>query len=146
MTDAITRFAAEHRWLSNFAPAPVLLDGVLYPTTEHAYQAAKTLDFDEREAVLTCETPGRAKRMGRKVTVRDDWDSVKEEIMLDLTRQKYALPEYKERLLATGEMEIVEGNTWGDTFWGVCNGVGENKLGRILMRVRAEIREKNQCG
>jgi len=140
MCRVIDSFSGDFRWLSNFAPAPVMLDGVEYPTTEHAYQAAKTTDDAEREAVRQCATPGRAKRMGREITMRFDWDDVKEAVMLDLTRQKYALPEYRERLLATGEREIVEGNTWGDTFWGVCNGVGKNKLGRILMQVRDEIR------
>lgn len=140
MCSPIDSFSGDFRWLSNFAEAPVMLDGWEYPTTEHAYQAAKTVDFNEREAVLACETPGRAKRMGRKITMRPDWDEVKEAVMLDLTRQKYTLPEYRERLLATGNREIVEGNTWGDTFWGVCKGVGKNKLGRILMQVRDEIR------
>jgi len=140
MCRVIDSFSGDFRWLSNFAPAPVMLDGVEYPTTEHAYQAAKTTDDAEREAVRQCATPGRAKRMGREITMRFDWDDVKEAVMLDLTRQKYALPEYRERLLATGEREIVEGNTWGDTFWGVCNGVGKIKLGRILMQVRDEIR------
>jgi len=140
MPGPIDSFSGDFRWLSNFAEAPVVHDGVEYPTTEHAYQAAKTTDWAERDAIHQCATPGRAKRMGREITMRPDWDDVKEAVMLDLTRQKYALPEYRERLLATGDREIVEGNTWGDTFWGVCNGVGENKLGRILMRVRDEIR------
>jgi len=140
MCAPIDSFSGDFRWLSNFAEAPVVLDGVEYPTTEHAYQAAKTTDCAERDAILRCATPGRAKRMGQEITMRWDWDDVKEAVMLDLTRQKYTLPEYRKWLLATGDREIVEGNTWGDTFWGVCNGVGENKLGRILMQVRDEIR------
>ena len=141
MSTPIDSFSGEFGWLSNFAPAPVVLDGVSYPTTEHAYQAAKTMDPAERAAIRACETPGRAKRMGRKVTMCVNWEAVKEAVMLDLTRQKYAHPHYRSRLLATGDREIVEGNTWGDTFWGVCKGEGQNKLGRILMRVREEIRE-----
>lgn len=141
MSDPIVSFAGEYRWLSNFEPAPVVFEGVEYPSTEHAYQAAKTTDAAEREAIRACETPGRAKRMGRKITIRRGWDGMKVAVMLDLTRQKYALPDYRELLLATGEREIVEGNTWGDTFWGVCRGEGRNHLGRVLMRVRRELQE-----
>ncbi len=141
MEPPIVRFKGEHRWLSNFAPVTVTLDGVRYPSVEHAYQAAKTLDPEERAAVRACESPGRAKRMGKRVTMRDDWAEVREATMLALTRQKYAQHEYRARLLATGQRELVEGNTWGDTFWGVCEGVGDNRLGRILTRVRAELRE-----
>jgi ribA/ribD-fused uncharacterized protein len=137
----IESFAGEFRWLSNFEPVSVTLDGVEYPSTEHAYQAAKTTDPAERKTVRACETPGRAKRAGRKLTMRHGFDGMKVAVMLDLTRQKYTDPELRERLLATGEREIVEGNTWGDTFWGVCRGEGRNHLGRILMRVRREIRE-----
>jgi len=74
--------------------------------------------------------------------MRADWGEVRETVMLDLTRKKYALPEYRARLLATQQCEIIEGNTWGDQFWGVSRGKGQNKLGRILMQVREEIRAR----
>ena len=134
----ITSFQGEFRWLSNFAPVEVVFDGESYSSTEHAYQAAKTLDPEERKLVQSQPTPGQAKRMGRQITVRKDWLEVKENVMLDLTRQKYAQEPYRSKLRATGDCEIEAGNTWGDTFWGVCRGRGQNKLGQILMRIRSE--------
>jgi ribA/ribD-fused uncharacterized protein len=138
----ITSFRGEFRWLSNFVPVVVQLDGLVYPSTEHAYQAAKTLDFAERTRIRTMETPGQAKRAGRLVTERPDWLLVKEVVMLDLTRQKYASEPYRGLLLATGHCEIEEGNTRGDVFWGVCRGKGQNKLGQIIMQVRQEQQEQ----
>ena len=134
------KFRGEHRWLSNFAPVNVKFEGVTYRSTEHAYQAAKTLDLLEREQIHACATPGKAKRLSRTLTLRSDWESVKARVMLDLTRQKYRKPEYRRKLLQTGDYQIVEGNTWGDTYWGVCRGKGENRLGKIIMQVREEIR------
>jgi len=135
----IEAFDGETRWLSNFAPCNVVLDGRVYPSTENGYQAAKTTDLGEREQFQSI-TPGKAKKAGKAVTLRPDWNEVKLLVMEDLNRQKYALCDYREKLLATGDMDIQEGNHWGDTFWGVCNGVGENHLGKIIMRLRAEIK------
>ncbi len=136
----ISHFTGEFRWLSNFYPAAVWFEGMLYPTVEHAYQAAKTLDRVEREMVLACETAGRAKRAGRKLTLRADWEDIKLAVMEALLRQKFAQADLAEWLLATGEEPIEEGNNWGDRFWGVCKGEGQNHLGRILMKIRAELR------
>jgi hypothetical protein len=135
----IASFQGAHRWLSNFAPVSVQLDGACYPSTEHAYQAAKTLDLAERANIQALASPGSAKRASRQLTERPDWAEVKECVMLGLTRQKYAQEPYRSQLLATGQREIVEGNTWGDVFWGVCRGKGQNKLGQIIMQVRREI-------
>lgn len=140
MSSAITDFRGPYRWLSNFQLVDVCLDGVVYSTTEHAYQAAKTLDLAERDKVRSAETPGKAKRLGQAVALRPDWDAVRIEVMLDLQRQKYAQGDLRAKLLDTGDAELVEGNTWGDRFWGVCDGKGLNWLGRLLMQVRAEIR------
>lgn len=140
MSKVIERFRGEHRWLSNFAPAEIEFQGKLYPTTEHAYQAAKTVIETEREQVRCCQHPGQAKRLARKLTLREDWFDIRDEVMLHVTRLKYARPEYRARLLATGDAEIIEGNTWGDTYWGVCRGRGENRLGKIIMQVRDELR------
>jgi len=134
----INSFRGKNRFLSNFWPAPVTLDGVEYPSTENAYQAAKTLDLECRKVFETCSS-GDAKKLGRQLTVRDDWKNISLGIMLDLNRQKFQDEELKAKLKATGDQELVEGNTWGDTFWGVCNGVGENHLGKILMQVRKEV-------
>jgi ribA/ribD-fused uncharacterized protein len=138
----IDRFDGEHAFLSNFWPSPIVLDGIIYPTVEHAFQAAKAVDWLERERIAALPTPGAAKRAGRLVTIRPDWERVKVGIMEDLVRRKFADPELTGMLLATGAEELVEGNTWNDRFWGVCRGVGCNELGKILMRVRADLRAK----
>ncbi len=137
---AIKEFQGEHRFLSNFWPAEVELDGIKYPTIEHAYQAAKTLDEERRKVIQAQTTPGEAKRAGRKVKIRPDWEDVKIGIMLDLVRQKFTNNvKLRNRLLATGDEELIEGNTWGDTFWGRCKGIGQNNLGKILMKIRKEL-------
>ena len=133
-------FRGDAAFLSNFCLAQVFHDGIDYPTTEHAFQAAKTLDFHQRYEISKIETPGQAKRAGRKVQLRPDWEQVKNRIMWELTVLKFTNhPNLKKLLLATGNAELIEGNTWGDTYWGVCNGVGENHLGFILARVRANL-------
>lgn len=137
----IERFDGEYSFLSNFSLHPVWWDDWRWLTAEHAYQGAKTFDHDERTVILTRPTPGQAKRAGRKVTLRPDWEQVKLQIMYDVVLQKFKLNwKARQDLLATGVEGLVEGNHWGDTFWGQCNGVGENHLGRILMRVREELR------
>jgi ribA/ribD-fused uncharacterized protein len=139
----ITAFAGEYRFLSNFYPAAVDLDGSTYPTVEHAYQAAKSLEPSTQAKVKRAPRPGDAKRLGRQIRLRPDWEDVKVGIMRDLVRQKFTShPDLRARLLATGDAELVEGNYWHDTFWGQCPvGTGFNHLGRILMEVRAELRE-----
>lgn len=139
----ISRFMGETRWLSNFEYATVEFENELYLTTEHAYQAAKTLNQSQRKAIRDEISPSVAKKMGRKVTIRDDWESVKLQIMYDLNLQKFSKhPELQKLLLNTGDALLEEGNNWGDTYWGVVDGKGENHLGKILMKVRAEIRKK----
>lgn len=130
-----------YKFLSNFFPVTILLDGRHYSSVEHAYQAAKTDNPAERYKIQCAETPGQAKRLGRNVTMRGDWDKVKLQVMLDLLHQKFKEPYLAKLLLETGDAELVEGNNWGDTFWGKCNGRGENHLGKLLMQVRQEIRE-----
>lgn len=140
---AIDRFVNEYRFLSNFFPAKVKLDGVEYHSVEHAYQAAKTLDPNER-AQFKCWDAAVAKKRGRTVTLRPDWDQVKYNIMLNLVSQKFEDKSMWARLVATGNEELIEGNHWHDTYWGRCTcakhqGKGENKLGQILMAKRAEL-------
>ncbi len=142
---AITDFRGPYRWLSNFQQVDVCLDGVVYPTTEHAYQAAKTLDRVKRDEIRRAETPGKAKRLGQLVALRPDWETVRVDIMLDLQRQKFAHGELRAQLLDTQDAELVEGNTWGDRFWGVCDGRGLNWLGRLLMQVRNELRSSTSA-
>jgi len=138
----IDKFQGDCRWLSNFYPVEVKLDGVTYKTVEHAYQAAKTHDWIERKSILLAETPGRAKRLGRSVTLREDWNEVKLSIMRDLIAQKFRDPILRKLLLVTGQEELIEGNYWGDRFWGVCGGTGMNHLGKIIMAERDRIRRR----
>lgn len=133
----INQFKDEYRWLSNFEPCDVQFDGITYPSVEHAYQAAKTIDLAERELLLPL-TAGQAKRYGRKITMRPDWDDIKVAVMKNLLQQKFAIKPYKDLLRATGAQEILEGNNWGDVFWGVNlqNNKGANQLGRLIMSIR----------
>jgi N-glycosidase YbiA len=136
----IAGFFKQYRFLSNFVPAQVEFEGKAYPSVEHAYQAAKTLDLVAREAFSDQRLEARdAKRLGKKLTVRSNWEKAKPFVMLDLVRQKFKTLEYKEWLIATSPHELVEENWWGDRYWGVCGGTGENRLGKILMQVRAEL-------
>ncbi len=136
----IDSFDGEWSFLSNFHPSEVHFDGDLYPTVEHAFQAAKTTDPTERAAIRAATTPGRAKRAGRRVALRPGWDDMRIDVMAGLLREKFSDPTLAAALDATGDAELIEGNTWGDTFWGVCRGVGTNHLGRLLMQIRDERR------
>jgi ribA/ribD-fused uncharacterized protein len=142
----ILEFQGQYRWLSNFAPCVVQWGGINYPSVEHAYQAAKLADdhanLRKRLEVLPM-TAGQAKRWGRSIEIRADWERIKVDVMLNLLRQKFSTAAYKQRLLDTGNCLIQEGNWWGDTFWGVCRGKGENRLGFLIMQVRDELRNKN---
>ena len=138
----IDSFRGEYRFLSNFYPAAVELYGETYPTVEHAYQAAKTNDPAARERIRWAQRPGDAKRLGQSVQIRSDWESVKVDVMRGLLVKKFSDRRLADMLLKTGDEELVEGNYWGDRFWGVCGGDGDNWLGRLLMEVRRELRGK----
>lgn len=139
----ILRFTGEYRFLSNFYPAEVELDGLTYSSTEHAYQAAKTNDPAQRRKIRESQKAGDAKRLGKQVDMRKDWEQIKYSVMEDLVRQKFTKHKsLQEKLLATGDALLVEQNDWGDVIWGVCNGKGTNWLGKILMSVRNELRNK----
>lgn len=138
---SILGFFKEYRFLSNFHLAVVKLDGLEYASTEHAYQAAKTLNLEEREAIRLSTKPAEAKKLGQKVTMREDWEQVKNSVMKDVVRQKFSdHQDLKEQLLATGDAYLEETNHWGDVYWGVCKDKGQNWLGKILMEVREELR------
>jgi len=142
MTEKIDRFMNEFAFLSNFYEADVDYEGITWRTAEHAYQAMKTLDTNQRLNIQEIYMPGDAKHYGRAVTMRIDWDDVKLDIMEDIVRCKFQQkPELQERLLCTEDTPIEEGNTWKDTYWGICafTGVGENHLGKILMNIRKEL-------
>ncbi|MCY4013451.1 MAG: NADAR family protein [Gammaproteobacteria bacterium] len=136
----IDRFIGEYAFLSNFHRASFAWAGVEWTTAEHAFQASKTLDDEQRERVRIARSPGAAKRLGRRVDLRPDWEDVKDDLMLEVLEAKYAVPELRAGLLATGDAVLIEGNTWGDRYWGVCDGRGRNQLGVTLMRIREYIR------
>jgi ribA/ribD-fused uncharacterized protein len=133
---AVDSFTGEYRWLSNFHLSPIMFAGRVYPSVENAYQAAK-FNPDQREEFSTC-SPAVAKRLGASGVLRPNWNAEKVEIMRRLIRQKFSDGRYERVLLcATGNVELIEGNTWGDKFWGVCDGAGKNILGEILMEIRS---------
>ncbi len=136
----IDNFGGKYSFLSNFYPSQVEWEDDLYPTVEHAFQAAKTGDPVERAYVREADTPGKAKRRGRKVTLREDWHTYRLVVMEQLLRDKFTRhPELGKKLLATVPAQLVEGNTWKDMYWGVYKGRGQNHLGRLLMQVREDI-------
>lgn len=144
VSDPIDSFSGEYRWLSNFYPVVVILDGVRYPSVEHAYQAAKA-DGLLRNQFVNC-TAGQAKRLGRSIQLRSDWSVQRQHVMVNLIVQKFnGHNDLSSWLVNTGDRPIIEGNTWGDTYWGVCNGVGQNNLGKILMARRTQLIERLLC-
>ena len=138
----INQFDKEWAFLSNFYPREIEFEGIIYPTNEHFFQAMKTLDINERKAIANASTPGLAKKMGRSVSLRPDWEDIKDDVMLEGLYRKFADDELADWLLDTGDEELVEGNWWHDRYWGVCDGVGQNKLGKLLMKVRSEIKKE----
>lgn len=138
----INQFRDEYDFLSNFYEAPVTWEELTYPHAEAAFQAAKVLTLEER-LPFTGLSPTQAKHRGRRVALRPDWEEVKTQVMEEVVRAKFTQnPDLAARLIATGDAELVEGNTWNDTCWGVSlrTGRGQNRLGRILMQVRSELK------
>lgn len=137
----IDSFRDEYAFLSNFYPVQVIgMDGFAYPTVEHAFQAAKTDVPEEQRYIRAAATTSIAKRRGRVVTLRRGWDDMRLDVMRELLANKFRThPKLRAQLLDTRGQMLVEGNRWGDTYWGVCRGVGYNHLGRLLMKLRAEL-------
>lgn len=134
---SVFTFEGVNRYLSNFYPSKVWLNGHEFPTVENAYQYAKAKD-DSRVEEFINSSPGAVKRLGRKIEVREDWEEIKMAVMRELLSQKFGSGSMRERLLGTFPGALIEGNHWNDQFWGVCNGVGQNHLGRLLMEIRYE--------
>lgn len=135
----IQRFSGVYRFLSNFYPCEVKYRKRVYPSAEHAFQAMKTLDPDMRRRIAALATAQDAKKAGRDLTLRSDWEDIKLEEMASILRVKFADPVLRNHLLETAPAELIEGNWWGDTFWGVCDGRGENHLGKLLMELRTKL-------
>lgn len=140
----INSFRDEYYFLSNFYNTPVIYGGIQYQNNEAAFQAQKVLSDDIKKEFSNLP-PNLAKRKGRKVPLRSDWEEVKFGIMHDICKCKFTQNEdLKEKLLSTGDEYLEEGNTWGDRIWGTVNGKGQNHLGKILMDVREELKP-NKC-
>lgn len=136
----IDNFRDKYAFLSNFYQTPIWVDGECYPSVEHAFQAAKTHNQGDKKAIREAYTASTAKKIGRSVTLRDDWEAVKDGVMFELLCAKFSSERWlADMLVETGSERLVEGNHWNDTYWGVCNGVGQNKLGELLMLVRSLI-------
>ncbi len=140
MTNKISRFRGKYSFLSNFYPCFVEFEGIRYPSVEHPFQAAKTFDNDQRFAFCIVSTASDAKKLGRKLKLRNDWEAVKEDVMYECLKSKFSNENLKEMLLQTGDAYIEEGNNHGDRIWGTVNGQGQNKLGKLLMKIREEIK------
>ena len=143
----INKFDGKYAFLSNCVESKISFEGLTYPTVEHAFQAAKSLSEEEQAAISIAKTPGIAKRLGRKVVLRPDWEEVKIEVMRQCLAKKFEHPDLYAKLLATGDEELVEGNHWHDNFWGVCSceqcqSQGLNYLGKLLVELRSELRTK----
>lgn len=136
----INEFRGKYYFLSNFYETPVTWNGLTYLNNEAAFQSAKT--FSDRECFTNLD-PSSAKKLGRKVQLRSDWENVKDDVMYEICKAKFSQnTELKKRLLSTGNEHLEEGNTWGDKIWRTVNGIGENRLGKILMRIREELRNE----
>ena len=146
----IDKFKGEYEFLSNFYNSEIIYEGISYPTVEHAFQAAKTLNINERIVISKLDTPGKAKRAGRKCNLREDWEVVKYDVMYQCIRLKFQNPELKKLLLETNHKYLIEGTTWHDNYWGDCSCEkckdihGNNQLGKTLMQVREELRKEEQ--
>lgn len=137
----ITHFGGAYRFLSNFYPSSIQYGRYYtYPTVEHAFQAAKTRESEWEERIRNASTAAQAKALGRRAPIRPDWDVIKRDVMKECLRLKFPHgSELAGELLTTLPHDLIEGNTWGDTYWGVCHGKGENWLGFLLMDRRQEL-------
>lgn len=143
----VVGFTGDYRFLSNFYNCKIYLDGKLYKSVEAAYVASKTLDEEVKETVRLFDRAADAKAYTKIIISsgkqRTDWcDEVRLEVMERLLRAKFSdtNKELKEKLIATGDKELIEANIWGDRFFGVCRGEGQNHLGKLLMKIRGELK------
>ncbi len=147
MTASVTSFQGHYRFLSNFWPCTIVWEGLVYPSLEHAYAASKTDDPEAKEMIRSCPTPGEAKEYlgNHDIQVSITWTIPKKLLVMEsLLVIKFGgkEPLLTKALMETGDAELIEGNTWDDTFWGVCNHIGDNHLGRLLMKLRTELFEE----
>ena len=149
----INHFRGEYNWLSNFTKVTIEHKGITYPSVENFYMAMKTANVGAHK-LIALMPPSKSKKFSReviepggtivgidgKITLREDWHDIKLQVMEYGLEQKFSQEPFKSKLIATGNQNLVEGNYWNDTFWGVDlkqnPNIGENHLGRLIMRVR----------
>jgi ribA/ribD-fused uncharacterized protein len=138
----IKEFQGEFRWLSNFTPVAIELDGRMFHSVEHAYMSAKSDDEGWKDFCENTLSAGQVKKASRSITLVDNWEDIKVDIMRECINQKFNQPFLKAKLLATGDTVIQEGNMWNDKFWGVClkTGKGQNILGKLIMEKRDSLK------
>lgn len=141
----IKEFQGKYRWLSNFWTVQIEYRNNIYTTVEHAYMSEKNGAKEWKYFCITEKSPKIVKKASLEIDLRADWEEIKENTMLTLTRIKYKEKKLQEKLLETKDQYIQGGNDWGDIFWGVDlkTGIGENKLGKIIMQVRDEVKESH---
>lgn len=138
----IDSFTGKYEFLSNFYVAPVVFEGLTYNNNEAAFQAQKCIDPKDRSK-FTKLNPTEAKKLGREIQLRKDWEQIKIQVMRGVVEAKFTQnPELAWKLLDTGDTYLEEGNTWGDRIWGTVDGQGANNLGKILMVVRENLRQQ----
>ena len=132
----IDSFRGKYFWLSNYFLSPVEFEKKWYPSVEHAYQAAKTIDKNIRKKIQRM-TANEARLFGQTIPLIDNWNFIRIPIMFSLCKQKFMKhKDLQIKLKETENAELIEGNDYNDIFWGICNGIGENHLGKVLMQVR----------
>ena len=135
--EVIDNFKGEYFFLSNFYQSPVVFNGYTFQSAEAAFQAQKC---PQREGSFVHLTPSQAKALGRRVPLRSDWEQIKDWVMEDVVDHKFRQnPALAVKLIDTNPAILIEGNTWNDKYWGQVNGEGANKLGKILMNLRAKL-------
>ena len=137
--EAIRGFFDQFRFLSNFHVSPCHYNDHCYMSTEHAYMAQKATNREDMVYIATSPNPIEARRRGKTIKLREDWDDIRLDVMYKANLSKYKDPIMRRRLQQTGNRYLEETNWWNDKFWGVCNGQGQNNLGKIIMRVRYEM-------
>lgn len=141
--EPITSFEGEFEFLSNFYSVIIVHDEKLWKTSEHLFQSMKTVNPFQKDFIFQAPTPGQAKRRGKQVPLRKDWEYIKRDVMKLVVVKKFLQnPKLLEKLLNTGNALLIEGNNWHDNEWGNCacdsckDIEGKNMLGKILMEIR----------
>ena len=141
----IKEFKNQYFFLSNFYEYPIYYNKLVFCNAEAAFQAQKVINEKDQYKFINLNA-SQARKLGKTVQLRKDWEEIKDNVMYEIVKRKFTInKELQQKLLETKEEELVEGNWWHDTYWGVDSktGIGQNKLGKILMKVREEVKNNN---